>query len=109
MLLEVHQNVDEGVTYRTRRRQSTRVVPPVPNPAASAEYAVHRAGEANGETANATGERLPVVRLDDEAHVFVLDSELEHAKARPGRRAERTPNGRKHAVGSETAKRVHRA
>ena len=60
------------------------MVPISPQPAAAAEYAVDGPCEANGETADATGERASLVGLDDEVDVIVLDGEMDDAKARMG-------------------------
>ena len=106
MLFEVHQNVDQRVAYRARRRQRARVVAIAPDPAAPPEYVVHRAGETNGQTANAAGERFPVIGLDDEMDVLVLDAELEDAKADARRRGQCAADGGKDARRSETAKRL---
>jgi hypothetical protein len=48
MLAEVHQYVNESVTYRTRGIERTRVVSVAPDAPMASERAVHGAGEANG-------------------------------------------------------------
>ena len=51
MLPNVQQDVAEGVPYLARRAQLAGMVPVAPHAAVGAQRAVHRLGDADGETA----------------------------------------------------------
>jgi hypothetical protein len=85
------------------------MVPISPDPAAPAEHLVDRACDANRQGADTARERSPVVGLDDEVDVIVLDTELEDAKARVRGCRERASYSGEHAVRSETPQRLHGA
>jgi len=67
---------------------------------APVERTVDGTCDPNGKPADAAGQSLPVVGLDDEVDVIVLDAELQDAKPRVRRCAERASHGAKNAVGS---------
>jgi hypothetical protein len=109
MLLEVHQDVYERVTYRAWRGESPRVVSVVPDPPSAAEDAVHRPGETDGEAANAARECARMLRFRDEMDVIVLNREFDDSEFGPRGRGERATHAREHAARAEAAQCGHRS
>ena len=64
------------------------MIPVAPHGAAPAEGAVDRPRYADREAAETPSERLRVVSLDDQMHVIILHTELEHPEAAVGGRGE---------------------
>src|SRR5262249_57649626 len=77
-----------------RRRERTRVVPVVPNPSATAERAIDRLGDANGEALKTTPEEDTAVGFDEKMNVIRLNAEMQQAKPYGRRRREPRPDGR---------------
>jgi len=73
---DIHQDVDQRVSNRPRRRQHARVIPIPPHGAVSAECAVDCPCNADGEPAETSPEALPIVGLDDQMQVIVLHTEM---------------------------------
>src|SRR2546427_12818737 len=91
MLPEIHQDVHERMAHSPRRVEGTRMVAIVPYPPAAAERAVNRAGEADGEAADSTGERAPVLGLRDEMDVVCTEnSRIRNSAREDAARARRT-------------------
>ena len=59
------------------------------------------AGQPDGETARAAGERERVLRLDDEVNVVALDGEMEDAELGPAGRADAPGDGLEQARGAQ--------
>jgi hypothetical protein len=76
MLAEIHQDVDQCVAHRPRRREGAGVEPVVPHATATAQHAVHGAREADGESADSSRKRVPVFGLRDEMDMVVLYGKL---------------------------------
>ena len=80
-----------------------------PDTSATAERAVHRARNADGETADSAGERPPRVRLGDEMNVIVLDAELNDPEIRARGNGQSAVHVREHTGGTQAANGFHSA
>ena len=79
------------------------MIPVGPDPPSAAEGAVHGAGEADGEAANATRQGAPILRFGDEMHVIVLHGELDDPEVTTARRGEGAAHRREDAARAEAA------
>jgi hypothetical protein len=102
-------DVDERMAYRPGRGQRPRVEAVAPDPAAPAERAIHRTGDADGEAAHAAREARTVVGLDQQVEMAVLRGELDDAEARVRGGAEGMADGGRDPMRAEAADGVARA
>ena len=96
MLPPVLEDVDQAVADGTRRGGLPRVKPVSPHRTRAAQDAVDGLRDADHQALTASDESRRAVGLDQEMDVIVPDTEVEHAKGRPGARVERAPNRVEH-------------
>src|SRR5207253_10408570 len=107
MLPEIHQNVHEGMVHRPRCGEGSGVVPAVPYLSAAAELAVHGPGEADGEPADSTGTRAPVLGLHDQMEVIVLDRKFDDPELGARGRGKGAAHGGEEPAGAKAADLIH--
>jgi len=79
VLPPVLENVDQGMTDLTRRRERPRMIPVRPHIPTPAERAIDRLGNPDGETLN-TAAQSGRFCFDEKMDVVSLDAEVEEAK-----------------------------
>ena len=101
MLLEIHEDVHEGVAYGTWGCERPCVIAIAPDAPSAAEGAVHGTCGANREATNAARERARVLRFGDEVNVIVLHGVLDDAEVAAWRGREGAAARRKDASGAQ--------
>src|SRR5262249_51590136 len=106
MLAEVHQDVDQSVTYRARRGQRTRMIAVGEHAPTPGKRAVHGACEPDRQPADAARKCATVVRLGDEVDVVILDAEFDDPEPGLGRGSDRAAHGGKDSLCPEAVNGV---
>ena len=97
----------EGMVHRPRCGEGSCVVPAVPYLSAAAELAVHGPGEADGEPADSTGTRAPVLGLHDQMEVIVLDRKFDDPELGARGRGKGAAHGGEEPAGAKAADLIH--
>ncbi len=82
VLARVGKNVNQRIAHHARGRESARVIAIAPHGAASAEQAIDRTRDANGEASHAAREGACARCLDDQVNVIGLHGVVHHAEVR---------------------------
>ena len=103
VLSAVHQYINQRVTDGAWRSKRPRVVAVRAHGTVPAHGAVHRARQADGQAADAAGERGAVIGLGDQMHMVVLNTVVNDAEPTPRRSGQRSSDTREHARGPQAA------
>ena len=82
-----------AVTHRPWRRERPGMVSLVPHPPPAAEGAIDRAGHTDGEPPEPAAQRAPVVGLDNQMQMVILNAEVQNPKASVGGDGKRAADG----------------
>jgi hypothetical protein len=80
VLSKVREHVNERISHLPWRRERATMPAIGPEPAASSNESVHVEGDADGEAADAGGQRSLVARFDNQVQVIPLSRKVKDAK-----------------------------
>ena len=105
MFTEVHQHVDERVSYRAWRAERAGVVTAFPNCAAASERPIDGPREPNGESADTRGESARVGSLSEEMYMIRLHRKVHDPEIGARGRSERAAERGEDACGAQATER----